>query len=167
MPNIIHTNPDKKAMDIFSDDQIKNLEESVQILDPIAFVESINYDTGIVEIGRFGSDEKQRINVACDSVPAAFKDVLYRVFNHPKRCPMPTLSTDQLKCLEKAIQLTDRNVYIAKTDYLERKVYIGIQHNVGTVNFFKDDDFLVIDIEGNSVPDIFNEVFNRVYNRCM
>ena len=86
---------------------------------------------------------------------------------YPKRCPMPVLSTDQLTCLEKAIQTTDPNVYIAKTDYIERKVYIGIMYNVGTPNFFKEDDFIVIEIESNSVPDIFNEVFNQVYDRCM
>lgn len=166
MPNIIHNTP-KQAMDIFTDDQVQNLEESVQILDPTALIESINYDTGIIEIGHSGTDEKLKIYVGCDSVPGAFMDVLSRVFNNPKRSPMPVLSSEQVKCLEKAIQTTDRNVYIAKMDYTERKVYIGMNYNVGTPNIFKEDDFMVLEIESNTIPEIFNEVFNNVYDRCM
>lgn len=90
MPNIIHTNPDKKAMDIFSDDQIQTLEKAIQLTDRHVFISKIDYDKGLVYIGMhynegtpnaFDEEDFMTINVACDSVPAAFKDVFNQVYN--------------------------------------------------------------------------------------
>lgn len=89
MPNIIHTNPDKKAMDIFSDDQIQTLEKAIQLTDRHVFISKIDYDKGLVYIGMhynegtpnaFDEEDFMTINVACDSVPAAFKDVFNQVY---------------------------------------------------------------------------------------
>ena len=44
MPKIIHTNPDKKAMDIFTDDQIQTLEKAIQLTDRHVFISKIDYD---------------------------------------------------------------------------------------------------------------------------
>lgn len=90
MPNIIHTNPEKKAMDIFSDDQIQTLEKAIQLTDSHVFISKIDYDKGLVYIGMhynegtpnaFDEEDFMTINVACDSVPAAFKDVFNQVYN--------------------------------------------------------------------------------------
>ena len=90
MPNIIHTNPEKKAMDIFSDDQIQTLEKAIQLTDRHVFISKIDYDKGLFYIGMhynegtpnaFDEEDFMTINVACDSVPAAFKDVFNQVYN--------------------------------------------------------------------------------------
>lgn len=90
MPKIIHTNPDKKAMDIFTDDQIQTLEKAIQLTDRHVFISKIDYDKGLVYIGMhynegtpnaFDEEDFMTINVACDSVPAAFKDVFNQVYN--------------------------------------------------------------------------------------
>ncbi len=89
MPKIIHTNPDKKAMDIFSDDQIQTLEKAIQLTDLHVFISKIDYDKGLVYIGMhynegtpnaFDEEDFMKINVGCDSVPAAFKDVFIQVY---------------------------------------------------------------------------------------
>lgn len=90
MPTIIHTNPEKKAMDIFSDDQIQTLEKAIQLTDRHVFISKIDYDKGLVYIGMhynegtpnaFDEEDFMTINVGCDSVPAAFKDVFNQVYN--------------------------------------------------------------------------------------
>lgn len=90
MPKIIHTNTEKKAMTIFTDDQLQTLEKAIQTVDRHVYISKIDYDKGLVYIGMnynegtpnaFQEEDFMTINVACDSVPAAFKDVFNSVYN--------------------------------------------------------------------------------------
>lgn len=90
MTQIIHTNPEKRAMTIFTDDQLQTLEKAIQTVDRNVYISKIDYDKGLVFIGMnynegtpnaFQEDDFMTINVASDSVPAAFKDVFNRVYD--------------------------------------------------------------------------------------
>jgi len=90
MTQIIHTNPEKRAMTIFTDDQLQTLEKAIQTVDRNVYISKIDYDKGLVYIGMnynegtpnaFQEEDFMTINVASDSVPAAFKDVFNRVYD--------------------------------------------------------------------------------------
>lgn len=90
MPKIIHTNPEKKAMTIFTDDQLQTLEKAIQTVDRHVYISKIDYVKGLVYIGMnynegtpnaFREEDFMAVNVASDSVPAAFKDVFNRVYD--------------------------------------------------------------------------------------
>lgn len=87
---IVHNNTNKSAMTVMSQDQIDTLEKAIQLTDPHVFISKINYDIGTVSIGfhynegtpnAFDENDFLTINVASDSVPAAFKDVFNRVYD--------------------------------------------------------------------------------------
>lgn len=87
---IIHTNPQKRAMTIFTDDQLQTLEKAIQTVDRHVYISQIDYDKGLVYIGMnynegtpnaFQEEDFMTINVASDSVPAAFKDVFNQVYD--------------------------------------------------------------------------------------
>lgn len=87
---IVHQNPNKSAMTVMSQDEIDTLEKAIQLTDPHVFISKINYDIGTVSIGfhynegtpnAFDENDFLTINVASDSVPAAFKDVFNRVYD--------------------------------------------------------------------------------------
>ena len=89
------------------------------------------------------------------------------IHTNPDKKAMDIFSDDQIQTLEKAIQLTDRHVYISKIDYDKGLVYIGMNYNEGTPNAFQEEDFMTINVACDSVPAAFKDVFNRVYDRCM
>lgn len=89
------------------------------------------------------------------------------IHTNPDKKAMDIFSDDQIQTLEKAIQLTDRHVYISKIDYDKGLVYIGMHYNEGTPNAFDEEDFMTINVSCDSVPAAFKDVFNRVYDRCM
>lgn len=89
------------------------------------------------------------------------------IHTNPEKKQMDIFTDDQIQTLEKAIQLTDRHVYISKIDYDKGLVYIGMNYNEGTPNAFQEEDFMKINVACDSVPAAFKDVFNRVYDRCM
>ncbi len=89
------------------------------------------------------------------------------IHTNPEKKQMDIFTDDQIQTLEKAIQLTDRHVYISKIDYDKGLVYIGMNYNEGTPNYFQEEDFMTINVACDSVPAAFKDVFNRVYDRCM
>lgn len=89
------------------------------------------------------------------------------IYTNPEKKAMDIFTDDQIQTLEKAIQLTDRHVFISKIDYDKGLVYIGIHYNEGTPNAFDEEDFMTINVACDSVPAAFKDVFNHVYDRCM
>ena len=89
------------------------------------------------------------------------------IHTNPEKKAMDIFKDDQLQTLEKAIQTIDRHVYISKVDYDKGLVYIGMNYNEGTPNFFQEEDFMTINVGSDSIPAAFKDVFNRVYDRCM
>ena len=89
------------------------------------------------------------------------------IHTNPDKKAMDIFSDDQIQILEKAIQLTDRHVFISKIDYDKGLVYIGMNYNEGTPNAFQEEDFMIINVGCDSVPAAFKDVFNQVYDRCM
>ena len=89
------------------------------------------------------------------------------IHTNPEKRSMDIFTDDQIQTLEKAIQTVDRHVYISKIDYDKGLVYIGMNYNEGTPNFFQEEDFMTINVACDSVPSAFKDVFNRVYDRCI
>lgn len=88
--DIVHNNPNKPAMAVWSQDQIDTLEKAIKLTDPHVFISKIDYDAGTVHIGyhynegtpdAFDENDFMTINVASSSVAAAFKDVFIQVYN--------------------------------------------------------------------------------------
>lgn len=88
--DIVHTNTNKSAMTVLSQDQIDTLEKAIQLTDSHVFISKIDYDVGMVHIGfhynegtpnAFDENDFMTINVASDSVPATFKDVFNQVYD--------------------------------------------------------------------------------------
>lgn len=72
--------------------QLNTLDQAIKTVDPNVAIDTVNYDTGIISISiTYNKDTKDQwtnerfmeINVASDSVAAAFYDVYTRVY---KRC---------------------------------------------------------------------------------
>ena len=89
------------------------------------------------------------------------------IHTNPEKRAMTIFTDDQIQTLEKAIQLTDRHVFISKIDYDKGLVYIGMHYNEGTPNAFDEDDFMTINVASDSVPAAFKDVLNQVYDRCI
>lgn len=72
--------------------QINTLDQAIKTVDPNVAIDTVNYDTGIICISitynkgtkdQWTNERFMEINVASDSVAAAFYDVYTRVY---KRC---------------------------------------------------------------------------------
>jgi hypothetical protein len=80
---------EKKAFTEFSKEQLDTLEKAIQIVEPNAFVSKVDYAKGEIKVGivhnkgtehEFANDDLITVNVASDSVPAAFYDVFTRAY---------------------------------------------------------------------------------------
>ena len=72
--------------------QLNTLDQAIKTVDPNVAIHTVNYDTGIISISitynkgtkdQWTNERFMEINVASDSVAAAFYDVYTRVY---KRC---------------------------------------------------------------------------------
>lgn len=91
MAQIINQN-NKPCMSEFDQDTLDTLDAAIKTVDPSVAIDTVNYDTGIISISityNKGTKDEwtnhgfMEINVASDSVAAAFYDVYTRVY---KRC---------------------------------------------------------------------------------
>lgn len=91
MIQVINQN-NKPCMSIFDNATLDTLDQAIKTVDPNVAIDTVNYDTGIISISiTYNKGTKDQwtnhgfmeINVASDSVAAAFYDVYTRVY---KRC---------------------------------------------------------------------------------
>ena len=91
MIQVINQN-NKPCMSIFDNMQLNTLDQAIKTVDPNVAIHTVNYDTGIISISitynkgtkdQWTNERFMEINVASDSVAAAFYDVYTRVY---KRC---------------------------------------------------------------------------------
>ena len=91
MAQIINQN-NKPCMSIFDDATLDTLDAAIKTVDRNVAIDTVNYDTGIVSISitynkgtkdEWTKHDFMEINVASDSVAAAFYDVYTQVY---KRC---------------------------------------------------------------------------------
>ena len=80
-------NSESPAFSIFTPEQLDILEQACQTVDFRTYIAKVDYKSGTISIGHhydnFDDDSFMEINVASDSVAAAFYDVYTRVF---ERC---------------------------------------------------------------------------------
>lgn len=78
---------DKPAFNIFTPAQLDTLEQACRTVEPRLYISEIDYQKGTVTLGmhydNFDQDDFMSVNVASDSVPAAFYDVYTRAY---ERC---------------------------------------------------------------------------------
>lgn len=91
MIQVINTK-NKPCMAIFDNMQLNTLDQAIKTVDPNVAIDTVDYDTGIITVSitynmdtpnQWTNHDFMQINVASDSVAAAFYDVFTRVY---KRC---------------------------------------------------------------------------------
>lgn len=91
MINIIETK-DCRAMDQFSSVELDLLDKAIKTVDPNVAIDTVDYDKGIVQVSitynmgtpnQWTNPNFMQINVACESVAAAFHEVYEAVY---RRC---------------------------------------------------------------------------------
>ncbi len=91
MIQVINQN-NKPCMATLDNMQLNTLDQAIKTVDPNVAIHTVNYDTGIISISitynkgtkdQWTNERFMEINVASDSVAAAFYDVYTRVY---KRC---------------------------------------------------------------------------------
>ena len=89
MIQVINQN-NKPYMSIFDNSTLDTLDAAIKTVDPSVAIDTVNYDTGIISISiTYNKGTKDQwtnhgfmeINVASDSVAAAFYDVYTRVYD--------------------------------------------------------------------------------------
>lgn len=89
MIQVINQN-NKPCMSIFGQDTLDTLDAAIKTVDPSVAIDTVNYDTGIISISitynkgtkdEWTNHKFMEINVASDSVAAAFYDVYTRVYS--------------------------------------------------------------------------------------
>ena len=64
--------------------------------------------------------------------------------------------------MEKALQMVDRNVYIANIDYARGVVVLGYRYDN-----YPEENWLEVNVACDSVPAILHDVFNKAYDKLM
>lgn len=91
MIQVINQN-NKPCMSIFDNATLDTLDAAIKTVDHSVAIDTVNYDTGVISISitynkgtkdEWTNHKFMEINVASDSVAAAFYDVYTRVY---KRC---------------------------------------------------------------------------------
>lgn len=91
MINVIETK-DRRAMDKFSNIELNILDQAIKTVDPTVAIDTVDYDSGIVQVSitynmgttnQWTNHNFMQINVACESVAAAFHEVYEAVY---RRC---------------------------------------------------------------------------------
>ena len=81
---------ERTAMSVFTDDQIDTLEKAIRTVDRHLSIAKVDYDSGTISVGmtynegtdnQFTEDDFLVVNVASDSVAAAFYDVYTQVYS--------------------------------------------------------------------------------------
>ena len=91
MIQVIETK-DCRAMDKFSSVELDLLDKTIKTVDPSVAIDTVDYDKGIVQVSitynlntpnQWTNHNFMQINVACESVAAAFHEVYEHVY---QRC---------------------------------------------------------------------------------
>jgi len=89
MIKVINTK-NNPCMSILDNMQLNTLDQAIKTVDPSVAIDTVNYDTGIISISitynkgtkdQWTNERFMEINVASDSVAAAFYDVYTRVYD--------------------------------------------------------------------------------------
>lgn len=80
---------------------------------------------------------------------------------------MAVLTDEQTNALEVAIKTVDRNLSIHCIDYSIGTVDVAMTYNHGTPNEWTENKFISVNVNADSAPTIFHDVFNKVYDRCI
>ena len=79
---------------------------------------------------------------------------------------MDYIKLDVLETLQKFIQIVDKNLSIGEIDYGKGEIKVAMTYNRGTPDEWVDPDFIVVNVNADSVSAACNDVYTKVYERC-
>lgn len=77
---------------------------------------------------------------------------------------MTELTENQKKNLENILKDMDSRLYIVKLDYTEEVVKIGYIRNRGTEDEWLDDNFLEVNVKGDSRAAVIRDVVKSIFD---
>ena len=84
----------------------------------------------------------------------------------PSERRMSYISEDVLETLQKFIQIVDKNLSIGEIDYGKGEIKVAMTYNRGTPDEWVEQDFIVVNVNADSVPAACHDVYTKVYDRC-
>lgn len=79
---------------------------------------------------------------------------------------MNYIKLDVLETLQKFIQIVDKNLSIGEIDYGKGEIKVAMTYNKGTPEEWVEQDFIVVNVNADSVPAACHDVYTKVYERC-
>jgi len=79
---------------------------------------------------------------------------------------MDFIKLDVLETLQKFIQVVDKNLSIGEVDYGKGEIKVAMTYNRNTPDEWVDKEFLVVNVNADSVPAACHDVYTKVYDRC-
>lgn len=79
---------------------------------------------------------------------------------------MAFLKLDVLETLQKFIQIVDKNLSIGEIDYEKGVIKVAMNYNRDTPDEWVQSDFLVVNVNADSVSAACHDVYTKVYDRC-
>ena len=80
---------------------------------------------------------------------------------------MAVLTDEQINALETIVKTVDRNLSVDCIDYSRGTVDVAMTYNKGTKDEWTEKRFITVNVNADSAPTIFHDVFNKVYDRCI
>ena len=77
-----------------------------------------------------------------------------------ERTAMDVLSDEQIELFEKVTETYGASLFISGIDYVDGLIYIGVHYNKGTENAFDNEQYLKINVAGESVACMLWELTN-------
>lgn len=79
---------------------------------------------------------------------------------------MDYIKLDVLETLQKFIQIVDKNLSIGEIDYEKGVIKVAMTYNKGTPDEWVHPEFLVVNVNADSVSAACHDVYTKVYERC-
>ena len=79
---------------------------------------------------------------------------------------MDFIKLDVLETLQKFIQIVDKNLSIGEIDYGKGEIKVAMTYNKGTPDEWVEQDFIVVNVNADSVSAACHDVYTQVYERC-
>lgn len=79
---------------------------------------------------------------------------------------MAFIKLDVLETLQKFIQTVDKNLSIGEVDYEKGVIKVAMTYNRDTPDEWVQSDFLVVNVNADSVSAACHDVYTKVYDRC-
>ena len=92
---------------------------------------------------------------------------MYTVISTKPGKAMDELAQELAVTLETTLKTIDRDLALDTIDYDRGIVQVSLTYNRGKDTEWVKRDFIQVNVNCDSVPAIFRDVFNRVYDRCM